>query len=74
MRPKWKEIEREQPWLRTEYVDYDEDKGMVERYDIDRGRLPVFVFLDEKGREISRLCGEPSKKKLLEIILSNRSK
>lgn len=26
MRPRWQEIEKENPWLKTEYFDFDEDK------------------------------------------------
>jgi hypothetical protein len=36
--------------------------------------LPVFIFLDKKGKEFLRLHGEPSVKKLLEIILENKNK
>lgn len=69
MRPRWKEIEAELPWLKTEYYDYDQDKKTVEKYEIDRGKLPVFVFLDKKGEEIFRKHGEPAKKELMQIIL-----
>lgn len=74
MRPRWKEIEQELPWLKTEYYDYDKDKELVEKYDIDRGKLPVFVFLNKKSEEILRKTGEPSKKELMAIILENKDK
>ncbi len=64
MRPRWEEIEKENPWLVTEYYDFDEDKG----------RLPVFVFLDERGEEILRLSGEVEKEKLVETIEQNKEK
>jgi len=74
MRPRWEEIEKENPWLVTEYYDFDEDKGMVERYKVEMGRLPVFVFLDERGEEILRLSGEVEKEKLVETIEQNKEK
>lgn len=72
MRPRWKEIERELPWLKTKFYDYDKDKEIMDKYDIDRGKLPVFIFLDKKGQEILRKQGEPSKKELTKIILENK--
>ena len=73
MKPRWKEIEAENPWLKTEYYEYDDSKEMVEKYGIDKN-LPVFVFLDKKGKEFLRLQGEPSKKDLIKIILENKDK
>jgi thiol-disulfide isomerase/thioredoxin len=32
MRPRWQEIEKENPWLKNEYFDFDENKAMVEKY------------------------------------------
>ncbi|MGB6882258.1 MAG: thioredoxin family protein [Microgenomates group bacterium] len=75
MRPRWAEIEKEQPWLKTEYLDFDEDKEKLQKYNADKeDKLPVFIFLDKKGGEFLRMRGEPSKKKLLEIILENKNK
>lgn len=74
MRPRWAEIEKEYPWLKTEYLDYDQDKAMVDRYEIQGGKLPVFVFLDKKGKELLRLNGEIARKKLVELILINKDK
>jgi len=74
MRPRWEEIEKENPWLVTEYYDFDEDKEMVERYKVEMGRLPVFVFLDKRGEEILRLSGEVEKEKLVETIEQNKEK
>ena len=73
MKPRWKEIEAENPWLKTEYYDYDENKDMVEKYTIDEN-LPTFVFLDKKGKEFLRLQGEPSKEELVKVILDNKDK
>lgn len=74
MRPRWEEIEKENPWLVTEYYDFDEDKEMVERYKVEMGRLPVFVFLDKRGEEMLRLSGEVEKEKLVETIEQNKEK
>jgi thiol-disulfide isomerase/thioredoxin len=73
MRPRWQEIEKELPWLATEYYDFDKDKEAVEKYKIDQN-LPTFVFLDKESREILRLSGEPSKEELLKIIEENKDK
>ena len=73
MKPKWKEIETENPWLQTEYHDFDQDKKVVERYHI-TNVLPVFVFLDKNGSEFLRLNGEINKDKLIEIINQNKEK
>lgn len=73
MKPRWKEIEAENPWLATEYFEYDDNKEMVEKYNIDKN-LPVFVFLDKEGKEFMRMQGEPSKENLLKVILKNKDK
>ncbi len=73
MKPRWAEIEKENPWLATEYYDYDKDKEMVEKYKIDKN-LPTFVFLDKDDKEFLRLHGEPSKEELVKTILENKDK
>ena len=73
MRPRWQEIEKENPWLKTEYYDYDKDKEMVKKYNINEN-LPTFVFLDKDGKEFLRLSGEPSKEELVKIILENKER
>ena len=72
MKPRWQEIESEYPWLKTEYYDFDTDKDMVETYNI-TDVLPVFIFLDDQGREFLRLEGEIKKDKLVEIINQNKA-
>lgn len=74
MRPRWEEIEKNHPWLKTEYYDYDQDKEVVEKYQIESGRLPEFIFLDKNGQEFLRLHGEPSKERLVKIILENKDR
>ena len=73
MKPRWKEIETENTWLQTEYHDFDQDKEIVEKYNI-TNVLPVFVFLDKDGNEFLRLDGEIEKNKLIEIINQNKEK
>lgn len=73
MKPRWKEIETENPWLETEYYDFDQDKEMVEKYQI-INVLPVCVFLDKSGNEFLRFNGEINKAKLIEIINQNKNK
>ena len=73
MKPRWKEIETENPWLKTEMYDFDKDKDVVNKWKIDKN-LPAFVFLDKKGKEFLRLHGEPSKKELLKIINENKER
>ena len=74
MRPRWEELEKENSWLETEYYDYDQDREQVEKYAVRGSRLPVFVFLDKKGKEFKRLEGEIEKKELKKIIEENKDK
>jgi len=73
MKPRWREIEKENPWLKTEYYDFDVDKEMAEKYKITR-TLPTFIFLDNQDNEFLRLNGEIDKKKIIEILEQNRAK
>ncbi len=73
MKPRWKEIEKENSWLKTETYNFDKAKEMVEKYKIDEN-LPAFVFLDKKGEEFLRLQGEIEKEKLIKIIEENRER
>jgi thioredoxin-related protein len=68
MRPRWQEIEKEIPTLKTEYYDYDTDKDKISGYKVDSGVLPVFIFEDKDGNELTRLSGEIEKDTLLELI------
>jgi thiol-disulfide isomerase/thioredoxin len=73
MRPRWKEIEEENPWLKNEYYDFDVDKEMVQKYNINE-TLPTFVFLDKDEKEFMRLSGEIDKAELIKIINQNKEK
>jgi len=74
MKPRWKKIEEENSWLKTEYYDLDADiaKKVAEKYNIKM--LPTFIFLDSKENEILRLNGEVDEKKLIELINQNKDK
>lgn len=68
MKPRWAEIEKENPWITTEYHDFDSEKELVEKYGIESGVLPVFIFLDKNGQEIRRMSGEVEKDVLVKAI------
>jgi len=74
MRPRWAEIEKENPWLKTQYLDFDQDKESVSKYNVESGKLPVFIFLDKKDKEILRISGEIGKKDLLKVINESKNK
>lgn len=71
MRPRWKEIEAENPWLETRYFEYDDSEEAVAKWQVGKN-LPVFIFLDKNDKEITRLTGEVSKEELLTIIQKHR--
>lgn len=73
MKPRWQKIEKELPWLQTEYYDYDQDKEMVKKYNIGRD-IPIFVFLDKEGNEFARKKGEIDKKDLIKFLEENKTK
>lgn len=73
MKPLWKEVEEENPWLETEYYDYDKNKKIADKWKI-KDILPVFIFLDKNGNEFLRKQGEMSKKEILKIINENKEK
>ena len=67
MKPRWAEIEKENPWLKTEFYDYDQDKVMVDAYKVDE-ELPVAIILDDQGNELKRFSGEVDKDELLRAL------
>lgn len=73
MRPRWAEIEKENPWLQAEYFDFDQNKEAVEKYGITE-KLPIFVFLDKNNNEFLRLEGEIEKDELIKVINENKEK
>lgn len=74
MRPRWQEIEAQLPWLKTEYYDFDQDVDKIKDYRINSGTLPVFIFIDSKDQEITRLHGEIEKGELIKLINSHKDK
>ena len=67
MKPIWEEIEKEIK-LNTEYYDFDiyEDE-LKEKYQIGY-KLPIIIFLDDNGKELTRIIGEVKKDDLLKKI------
>lgn len=74
MKPRWEKVEKENPWIKTKYYDYDKSKDIVKKYDLENAKIPVFIFLNKDGVEIERLVGQYSEKELLEKINENKDK
>ncbi len=74
MGPRWKEIEKENPWLKTEYFEYDDSPEIAEKYQLDKTVIPTFIFLDKDNKEFLRLKGEIEKDKLIQIITENKDR
>ena len=74
MKPRWKEIEQENPWLEAQYLDFDKDQEAVEKYKVKDEKLPTFIFLDKGGNELERLHGEIEKDKLIRLINEYKEK
>ncbi|MCK4473710.1 thioredoxin family protein [Candidatus Parcubacteria bacterium] len=72
MTPRWQEIEKENPWLKTEYIGVDEHPEMINKYHITN--MPAFLFLDKEEKEITRFSGEVEKEILVKCILENKDK
>ena len=68
MAPRWLDVEKENAWLETKFLDYDEDREEVLKYGVDKGKIPVFIFLDRDENEIFRTWGEISKKDIIKLI------
>jgi len=74
MKPRWQQIEKENTWLQTQYLDFDQDKDKIKKYNLNQDSIPVFIFLDKKGQEFLRLNGEISIKELTKIINQHKGK
>ena len=72
MKPRWEEIEKENPWLEAEYISLDEHPEAMKKYQLES--LPTFIFLDKEGNEIERLSGIIEKEKLIELIEKYRDR
>lgn len=66
MKNRWKKIEEEYK-IDTINLDYDMDEEEVKKYNIGT-ILPVSIFLDDNGNEITRLIGEKDKEEIIKII------
>lgn len=69
MRPRWQQLEQENPWLKTVYYDYDQDREKLKPYNLAPDRLPAFIFLNQQGKVLESLSGEFSKKFLQELLI-----
>ncbi len=67
MKPRWAELEKENPWLKTEFYDYDEHPEIVEKYQVNEN-LPVAIVLDDNDKELKRFSGEVEKDELLKTL------
>ncbi len=72
MVPRWKEIEQENPWLKTEYIGADENPEVINKYKV--LSLPCFIFFDSQDQEILRMSKTIEKDVLLKAILDNKDK
>ena len=72
MKPRWEEIEKELPELETEYFDADENKEILEKYEVKN--LPTFIFLDKEKKIILKRENEVSKDELSKMIEENKNK
>lgn len=68
MKPRFDQLEKENPQLQTEYFEYDDHPEIQKKYHLEEATLPVFIFVDDEGNELTRLQGDISKKKILETV------
>lgn len=73
MKPRWAELEQENPWLKTEFYDYDQSPDVMKKYDVDEN-LPVAIFLSNDEKELKRFSGEVSKDELQQALTTFRDK
>ena len=66
MKPRWDEIEKEMPELKTEFYVVEDSPEIIKKYNI--MDIPTFLFLDKQGNEVSRLTKIQTKKRLIEEI------
>ena len=69
MSPRFEEIEKEYPWLKTEYFEITSSSKIVKKYNI--LSAPTFIFLDKQGNEILRMIDIIDKDVLVKAILDN---
>ena len=66
MKSVWDDIVSELEGLGTEYYDADDNAEELKKYGIND--VPVFIFLDNSGKELMRLQGAQNKEELIKII------
>ena len=74
MKPRWAEIEKENAWLETEYIDYDDEEEKAKSLMGEIKEIPVFVFFDKDNKVLERLQGVVSKDILLKKINEYKEK
>ena len=74
MVPRWKKLEKQFSWLKTQYYDFDKDTEKIKKYNVEGGKLPTFIFFDKKGNEFLRKSGEISEEELAELVTENKNK
>jgi len=74
MKPRWEEIEKENSWLKTEYFEFDDHPEIIEKYNLSKDVIPVFIFISKEGDEILRISGERAKDELVKIINENKNR
>ena len=67
MKPIIKEIKELYNDITIIDYDYDIDEDEVTKWNVGT-IIPVMIFVDEEGNEITRLNGEKSKKEIIDII------
>lgn len=67
MKKIFKDIENDYPDILIENYDYDDDSDLVNKWNIG-SIIPVLIFVDSNGHEITRLVGEKSKKEIINVI------
>ena len=72
MGPRFKKIEKENKWLKAEYIGIDEHPEAMNKYQI--LSLPTFIFFNKDEKEIKRLSGVIGKSKLMEEFLEVKNK
>lgn len=69
MKPIWRDIESENPWLETTSYDIDDDEEKLQPYG-NLQKLPLFIFFGKDDREVARFHGEISRNDFLKKIES----
>lgn len=73
MGPRWEKVEDDNPWLETEYLDFDDDSDKVKEHQVGK-TLPVFIFLGKDGCELDRKVGEITEKEILKLVNKYKDK